>query len=526
VSQAESALTNVGASVSVTPSVNASVGNEVTAVAVQTGSGTVVFATFNSNFGSFLPDGNKTHCGWAKSNSSQTSFTSYDSYYNPLPIPTMSSGSPYERCLGDTWAAALGPQRQSQAVMVAVAQANDDTRDVVLWVTNNGGTSFTSATTISTLPTGAGADGPKVAIDATNNAAYVWWANEGSNGIKTHYLRRANIALNGSVSLGPLQTLTNKLPGTATPLHAVITIRKAVGTALPRIFLAYPTAGMSLIPDCFNNPSQTGVVNWYLAYSDNGGSTWTSHLVDTDPAFPMCQFQSPSNDEFLKRLGGNRSYISAVYDGTTGGSGRVLLAYQRHEDDENGDYVGTRINVAHWPSEPMGIGFDRWKPACNPAICPPSGGNCLVDGRLPAGETYCTQYGQSVAVRGAGGASQMAIVWHDTRDTPSSHPQPMVGDATSRNIVKSDIWGVSVRPGEPKDTCTLISCPKTQSRITPLSSTVPWLPTATNGNLWWGDYEQGIATLGNNFFAVWADNRDQSLTTRIRGAAFDYGQAP
>lgn len=520
--EAESSLLNIGTSISVTPSVNASVGNEVTAVAVPTSASTsVVFATYNSNFGVFLPDGNKTHCGWAKSNASQTSFTSYDSYYNPLPVPAMSSGT-YERCLGDTWAAALGPQRLSQAVMVAVAESTDGTRDVVLWITNNAGSSFISATTISTAATGAQADGPKVAIDPTNNTAYVWWANV-VGGVNVHYMRKVGINANGSVNLGPIVNLTNKLPGVGSgaPLHASITVRKGVGTALPRVFLAYPTAGMSLIPNCFLDASQTGVVNWYLAYSDNSGSTWTSHLVDTDPTFPFCQFQSPSNDEFLKRLGGNRSYISAVYDET---AGRVILAYQRHEKDAGDNYIGTRINHAHWPSDPGGAGFDRWKPACNPAVCPPTG-NCLVDGRLPIGETYCTQYGQSVAVRVVGGASQAVTVWHDTRDTPSSHPHPAVGDAISRNIVKSNIWGSSLRPGEPKDGCSP-NCPKTQSRITPLSSSVPWLPTATNGNLWWGDYEQGIANLGNRFFAVWADNRDQSQTARLRGAHFDYGQAP
>lgn len=514
VGEASSELLNIGAAINVTPSVNANQGNEAVATAVSAGgSNRVVVASFNSKFGFDLPDGYRTHCGWAKSNTTFTSFTSYDSYYTPLPTPSMSSGSPYGRCRGDTWVTAVGPQRPNQVVMTAVADAMSGSRDAILWSSTNGGTSFSNVVTLSSGVSAGMVDGPKVASDPTNSSVYVWWWNTGQ-----HFLRKATVATNGTMTLGPLKTLTNKVAGTAAPLHATLTIKPAASAGgRPRLFLAYPTAGMTGLT-CTSNVSQTLTVNWYLAYSDNDGDTWTSHLVDSDPAWPGCQFTSPPGTS----LGGNRSYISSSYDPV---SDRVLLAYQKHVEDAAFQYVGTRVITAQWPHDPGGTNFEYWTPVCNSAICPPPG-NCLVDGRLPIGETYCTQFGQSIGSRAVGGSSRMAVVWHDTRDTPLTHPHPPVGDATSRPIVKSNIWGHSIRPGEPFDCPPANPCPKTQSRITPLSSSVPWLPTATNGNLWWGDYEHTVVDVGGKFFTVWADNRDQTTTTRLKGASFNEGEAP
>jgi len=508
----------------VTPSTNATVGNEAVAVGVPVPGGNVVFASYNSSFGVELGDGKKTHCGWSKSNTSQTSFVSRDSFYNPslLNVPVMTSGMPYGRCRGDTWAAAMGPQRLSQVLMVAVAEDSAGVRDAVLWSSIDGGTSFPFSKTVSDTTSFGNVDGTKVAVDTKNNTAYVWWKNGDGQMINDHYMRKVTIAASGAITLGAIKKLTNKVTGAAAPWHATISIKHAASTtAFPRIFLAYPTAGMGGNLSCFTTYTDTINVNWYLAYSDDDGTSWTSLLVDNDPTFPRCQFQSPSSDPYLALLGGNRSYISSTFDTK---SGRVLLAYQRHEDDENGSYVGTRIRVKHWPSEDGGTGanFDTWVPVCNPAVCPQGGGNCLVEGRLPAGETYCTQYGQSVGVRTVGSVSQNAVVWHDTRDTPLSNPHPSVGDAVSRNKVKSDVWGLSVRPGEPKDGCNP-NCPNSMSALTGLGSGVPWLPTGANGNIWWGDYEQGVADVGGKFFSVWADNRDQATTTRLKGAQFDYG---
>lgn len=518
VGQAASELLNIGATINVTPTVNATVGNEAVAVAVPVGgTSKVVFVSFNSNWGFNLPDGYKTHCGWAKSNTTFTSFTSYDSYYTPLPTPTMSSGSPYGRCRGDTWATAIGPQRPNQVVMVAVAEAVSGSGDVVLWSSTNGGTSFSNVITLSSGVSAGDVDGPKVASDPTNNAVYVWWWSDFNI-----FIRKVTVAANGSMTLGPLKTLTGKLAVAQAPLHATLTIKPAASAGgRPRLFLAYPTAGMAFNPVCTPaNVSDDINVSWYLAYSDNDGDTWTSHLVDDDPHWPVCHFATPAGA--TTDLGGNRSYISSAYDPV---SDRVLLAYQKHVEDAAFQYVGTRVITAQWPHDPGGTNFEYWTPICNSAVCPPPG-NCLVDGRLPIGETYCTQFGQSIGSRAVGGSSRMAVVWHDTRDTPLTHPHPPVGDSTSRPLVKSNIWGHSIRPGDPFDCPPANPCPKTQSRITPLSGSVPWLPTATNGNLWWGDYEHTVVDVGGKFFTVWADNRDQTATTRLKGASFNEGEAP
>ncbi len=510
VGNAEQRLQNIGATVDVTASApNATVGNEAAAATVSmTSTDSVVFVSYNSNHNVAQGDGKYTHCAWAQSDITHGVFQSWDSYYTPLPASDTSTGSPLVRCQGDTWAAALGPQRLRQVLMVAVTEAQDSTNDVVLYSSIHAGANFSSATRVSTDGSGTKCDGPKVAADPSNNATYVWWFNNLTNN-KRHYLRRADIAANGSIALGPLRDLTGLLPGVAAPAHATIAVKPANAAGLPpRIFLAYATKGM-LLSSCAIGVSQTLAVTWYFAYSDDEGVSWTSTQVDSDASWPRCQFQSPASPPDAVYLGGNRSYISSAYDPV---SGRLLLAYQRHDADSGGSYVGTRVHLKEWPRADGQPGFDDWVPPCGPS-------NCLTDQPLRVGEPYCVQFSQSLAVRPVGGASsRVAMVWHDTRDTSPSYPNPAVGDAGSRNLVQSDLFGGSIRPGPPID-----QCPNTQGRITFQGGGVPWLPNGTNGWTWWGDYEQGLVDGGGNFFTVWSDNRDGSTLTRLKGLSFQDG---
>lgn len=57
--------------------------------------------------------------------------------------------------------------------------------------------------------------------------------------------------------------------------------------------------------------------------------------------------------------------------------------------------------------------------------------------------------------------------------------------------------------------------------LTLLDATVPWPETATVGNLWWGDYEDGVVGFGTRFHALWPDSRDGQTTSKLRGAPFN-----
>ena len=517
---AQEPLLSIGTTVNVTPSPNATVGNEVSAAVVPVTGGSVVFATFNSDHNLPQADGKVTHCGWAKSNTSFTSFQSFDSFFTPLPVPTTSTGSAFLRCQGDTYASAIG--WTNQVLMTAVDQLQDGKNEVVLYGSTNGGTSFSRAVTLSSGTSTGATDGQKMAADPNNHALYVWWWNANAqSGVNNHFLRKVTVSSTGAFTLGPIKTLTGLTGGSPAPLQASIAVKPGPSGGRPRIFLAYPSAGMSE-DDCTSPNGKIKSVTWTLSVSDDEGTTWQAFTIDSDASWPTCMFQSPSTPG-KDGLGDNRSYVSLAYDPT---SDRAILAYQKHVEDVNLSYLGTRVITAVWPNDPGGTGFDYWTPICNPAVCPPPG-NCLVQGRLPVGETYCTQFGQSIASRAVGASSRLTVVWHDTRDTnPATFPHPPVGDATTRNKLQSDVWGHSIRPGEPIDCPPSNPCPKTQSRITALGSGVPWLPNGTNGNTWWGDYEAGTVSLGSKFFTVWADNRDGSINTRLKGASFLDGEMP
>jgi hypothetical protein len=76
------------------------------------------------------------------------------------------------------------------------------------------------------------------------------------------------------------------------------------------------------------------------------------------------------------------------------------------------------------------------------------------------------------------------------------------------------------QPGGPLQDCIWpVAC--WGGRLTPLGPTVPWPEVATNGNLWWGDYEDGVVAFGDKFYGIWGDNRDGSTETKLYGAWFD-----
>jgi len=296
-----------------------------------------------------------------------------------------------------------------------------------------------------------------------------------------------------------------------TQLHATIAIKPAAGAGLPpTIWLTYPTVvGDGSLKPCNNPANWTSVpVTWWLSKSVDNGVTWSHLQIEHDPAWPYCLSATP--------LGGNRAIVSPIYDPS---SDRLMLSYSRHIDDAGGNFVGTRVITKMNPDKNGNANaFTSWTPICNAAVCPnppPTGSSCLVNGAPPVGEKFCHQYGPAVGVK-TSGTRRFAVAFHDTRDSQTNGlVHPAVGDAATVNPLKSDMWGASIRSGP------LAASEYTLSRLTPLGATVPWPEIATTGNLWWGDYEDGVVGFGTRFHALWADNRDGQPTTKLRGAPFN-----
>jgi hypothetical protein len=316
----------------------------------------------------------------------------------------------------------------------------------------------------------------------------------------------------GAMTPGTTINLTGQLALSA-PQHAKMAIKPASGVGKkPTIWLAYATDyGTTEGRDC-SLPANwfTKDMTWWLSKSTDNGVTWTHLQIDHDPAWPNCLSAT--------QMGGNRAIPSIEYDASTG---RVVLAYSRHVDDAGGSFVGTRIKIKQTPTATGNANaFDTWSPVCNPAVCPqppPMGMSCFINGAPPVGETFCHEFGADVGIK-TSGTRKVAVVWHETKDSQLNplFPHPPVGDNVNVNPLLSDIWGASLRSGSPYD-----NAPPTVNRITPLAGNVPWEDKGRNGNLWWGDYENGVVGLTNKFYTIWGDNRDGSTTTRLYGAEFN-----
>jgi hypothetical protein len=494
-------LTAIGPNVLATPSPNSIGGNETSAVGFP--STNRLFVSYNSSTGG-------TSCGWSWSTNGGNSFTSTDDNSTPLPNVNGSDGQPLTRCLSDTWSADVAWSAQSPAVaMVAVTlhgplgTCGGAYRDVVMWTgapnSFPAGPAGNRALLSNQLGSGGCTDGPTVEWDKTNKTAWVWWWNDDEI-----FLRPVGIASNGIISPGATINLT------VTQKHAKMALRPAAGAGMsPTIWLAYPDYVGSQHERCdLDTNHMLKDVTWWLSRSEDGGGTWNHLLIDRDDKWPDCLSDTP--------LGGNRSIVSPVYDPW---NDKVMLSYSRHMDDENGDFVGTRVVTKMWPDK-FGNqnAFTTWIPICNPNVCPnppPTGMSCLVNGAPPDGETYCHQYGPGVGVK-TQGTRKFAAVFHDTRD--SALPHPPVGNSTKVNKLESDVWGFSIRTG------ALAGPEYTMSRITPIADPkVPWPETSTTGNLWWGDYEDGVVGFGTRFHAIWGDDRDNldGGITKLMGAAFN-----
>lgn len=185
------------------------------------------------------------------------------------------------------------------------------------------------------------------------------------------------------------------------------------------------------------------------------------------------------------------------------------MTFDVHVSDTAGTYVGTRAVLLQWPNSGGGDVPDSWVPLCNPQIDPRTGKLIgLVNGSPPVGETFCNEFGSAVSVVPFGLASRAAWSWFDTRDSQPT-PSLLAND-------RVDVWGASVQPGAPYDLS-----PETMDRITPISGSTPWTPTATNGNTWWGDYQGATAPWTEGaFHPFWADNRFVPPTANVATAEF------
>ena len=497
-------LSAIGPNVLVTPSPNSNAGLETSAVG---------FPSTNRVFVSYNSQDSELSCGWSHSSNGGGSFTSTDHLSTPLPGFLGSDGSAFTKCLGDTWSADVSHSLGSPMVaMVAVTKhagsggCNGSWYDVGMWT--GAPNAFPSPGNVlllsDQLGSGGCTDGPKIGWDPTNHKAWVWWWDDGRT-----FLRPVAVLNNGTMIPGATIELTGELM--ADEKHATIAIKPGAGGAPPWIWLAYPTVvgDEDLKPCSVPGNWQTTAVTWWLSRSINDGADWTHLQIDHDPAWPFCLSANP--------LGGNRAIVSPIFEPN---SGRLMLSYSRHIDDENGDFVGTRVVTKMWPNKNNNQNlFTTWIPICNPDVCPnppPTGKSCLVNGAPPAGESVCHQYGPGVGVKSSG-TRRFAAVFHDTRDSDDfGFPNPDVGETGIVNPLLSDIWGYSIRAGN------LAGPEYTLDRITPLVGNVPWAETSTDGNLWWGDYEDGVMGFGSRFHAVWGDDRDiGDGTTKLMGAAFN-----
>jgi hypothetical protein len=511
-------LTAVGANVLVTPAAGpgGTGGSETSAVG---------FSAANKLFVSFNSSTTSTSCGWSYSNNGGASFTAADDRHSPMPTFVGSNGMNLVRCLSDTWSSdASWSSGAPYVAMVAVTThggasqcgGNAGWRDVAMWT--GAPNSFPSAAAghvallSDQLSSGGCTDGPKVEWDLTNHTAWVWWWNDvlvGTSLVPHVYLRPVAISSTGVITPGATIDLTGLLM--VEQKHATMAIKPAAGVGMqPTIWLTYPTeVGDETLGACNNAANWVDLdITWWLSKSVDGGVTWSHLQIDYDDAWPQCLSATPK--------GGNRAIVSPIYDPS---SDRLMLSYSRHIDDAVGNFVGTRVITKMTPDKfGNANAFTRWVPICNPAVCPnppPTGSSCLIDGAPPVGETVCHQYGPAVGVKSSG-TRRFATTFHGTRDSDGKgFPHPPVGDDTHVNPLLSDLWGYSIRSGP------LAASEYTMSRVTPLGATVPWPEKATTGNLWWGDYEDGVVGFGSRFHAIWGDNRDGQTTTKLMGAAFN-----
>ncbi|MBC8067914.1 MAG: hypothetical protein IAG13_06225 [Deltaproteobacteria bacterium] len=509
-------LSAIGANFRVTFSAASLQGNETSAVGFPSSPGIKLFVSYNSNPLTPRPDGTTTRCGWAVSLNG-AGFASYDDGTTPLPgYGAGSDGSPYKFCLGDTWSTdASYSQTSPNVAMVAIARntnpeplqcGHDGWRDVAMWTSTNGGSSFSSVALLSNqMSSGGCVDGPKVEWDATNHTAWVWWWN-----FNKIYLRPVAISAGGAITPGATIDLTGKLKHNS-PTHVTMAIKPGAVGGPPTIWLAYADDGHGQWTHCELPANwQTISVNWWLSNSTDGGVTWTHLKVDSDPAWPRCISAT--------ERGANRTMISSIYDPS---SDRVMVAYSRHIDDSAGNFVGTRIKIKQTPRADGNPNFfNSWTSMCNAAVCPqppPTGMTCFIEGAPPVGETFCHEFGPALGVKSSG-TRRVAVVWHDTRDSQlnPAFPHPAVGDNVTVKPLLSDVRGVSLRSGSPYDLE-----PRTGGNLTPVGASIPWQEKGQNGNLWWGDYEDGVVNWGTKFYGIWGDNRDGTTTTKLYGAEFN-----
>jgi len=482
--------------------------------------------------------------------------------------------------VGDTWCTAVGPAGVVAVVAVVgvTARGASDTRptDVALWVSTNAGDTFPFAVPVSDLFS-SGVDGPKVAADEENGSVWIWWYNRVA-GVQKNWLRRFDIGSDGRpTAAGPPLSLTDILvdvtpewqkawglppilvPALPVTTHAVLAVHSKGRGRKPRLFLCWASNADGAFddrdantPGCLTQPNDRPAVRWYMAYSDDEGLTWTTTLVDEDPAWPHCI--SPN------RLTANRPTPSMVFDKR---SERLFITLNSSAFREDGAFVGTRARLYAWPARESDGEFDVWTPLCNPAASEPSAfptippdvlpvlpagaADAVLEAelqwrkRLPTDETYCFQYGGSVG-QARRGDPRVAWMWYDSRDSKLSHPRP--GDRAVVQL-EANVWAAVLDPRR-----TPPPLARAQVRITPLANGaqagvtsgpggkrryapvvaaatgsarghVPWNPSrAGYGNVWWGDYSNGVTWQGDHFFGFWADMRDRADSSRIYGAAF------
>jgi hypothetical protein len=340
--------------------------------------------------------------------------------------------------------------------------------DVGIAVSTDGGKHFGRAHIVNDAESG-GADEPTAALEPNTKDLWVFWR---SLHAQNAWVRRARFDAQGNLQFtsAVIAIRSNPVPVypaaiAAGTFHGASHVAIAYpdvddsGTCLPS-----PASGQS-----FFNPEP---VNYYVAFSPDGGTSWSTIKVAHDDAWPRCVTGSnliSGHNRYNRNrpaIGIIRNFLVALTLSSPTGS----LVHVFNVDPYGGPNVS---DIGSWPP-PDGARHDQFLPALAIARVPDAR---FVDN---------VRFG-------------IAVTWHDTRDdgafgttgTPDMNTRQVIFGTTAVGTGGFSAGLVSLATG------------------TPTNGQFPWINTS-NGTAGasWGDYE-GLAAddVTGNFVAAWADNR-------------------
>jgi len=503
ISSTRSALSWVGGNTNITAGTSIPYGaTETSATTIMSSLGEVPVVSFNAYTSA------RVNVGWARSLNGGMNWDVHHATESGYQIPTpfnMSNGSLVRFWLGDTWVA--NPGQTDVVALTAIIQGTDGSSDVALATSIDDGLHYNASTArISDLVSGTDVDGPSMASPG-NGVVYIWWY-----GNNKHWLRKMNVSGTGNITQlsAPIDLstkITNPITGmpVTQTIHSTLAAAPGVGGSGDQLFLLWNDFSLPSQFRCSHASERLLYedINFFYSYSNDGGTSWSSARVWEDHHWPHCLGNTDQNS--------NRARGAVQFDAVSGFWVYAIGGLSTVDTANN--YVGTRsLMLQIQPGNPIG-GF--WMSLCNSQLCP-TGGPCLVTGIPPVGETFCHQFGPSVAAVPWGAISSWGgSRWHDTRDTvnpPQLSPVvPISAAAIAAGAAQNwqvDEWMGVAHPGLPFDTMTA-----SEGMVTPLSANVPWTPTGLNGNTWWGDYEGMAGSLtSNKFYVFWGDDRNGAPT--------------